>query len=181
MPCITKSLWPLFNQEESLLPPARFLVDIGCGIKPQPLIACIQYLGVEPFAPYLEDYARRHQMTTQAMFWNATWGAWLDQWYGPRPDVVTVLDVVEHIRKEDGLDLLERTLEKAGCVVVFTPLGDMPQDLDEHGDDAWGFHGNHLQRHLSAWQPEDFPDTAEVYVDPTFHGSFGAILAVLRR
>jgi hypothetical protein len=68
-------------------------------------------------------------------------------------DLVTLLDVIEHFTTEDAEALLAQAEQVAGKrVVVSTPRGEFPQD----DFDAYGLGGEELQRHRSAWQPEDF-------------------------
>jgi SAM-dependent methyltransferase len=60
-------------------------------------------------------------------------------------DAAICLDVIEHLEKCDGWDLLKQ-LERVArkLVIVFTPSGFMPQE----GDRPW-------QKHLSGWTAED--------------------------
>ena len=65
-------------------------------------------------------------------------------------DVVTALDVIEHLPKEGGLALLDE-LERVcrGQVVVLTPYGFMEQP--PYPDQPW-------MEHQSGWWPRDFAD-----------------------
>ena len=65
-------------------------------------------------------------------------------------DVVTALDVIEHLPKEGGLALLDE-LERVcrGQVVVLTPYGFMEQP--PYPDQPW-------MEHKSGWWPRDFAD-----------------------
>lgn len=68
--------------------------------------------------------------------------------FGPDSfDCVVALDVLEHLPRRDGLDLLT-TMERIATrkVVVFTPNGFLPQRPDDL---------NPMQQHLSGWTPED--------------------------
>lgn len=63
-------------------------------------------------------------------------------------DCVLVIDAIEHLTRDEGLELLEhlkRITRKR--VLIWLPFGDAPQD--EYG-------GNPLQVHKSSWQPHDF-------------------------
>lgn len=73
-------------------------------------------------------------------------------------DYITIHDVIEHLTKEDGRNLLSHTIPIARKGVdVFTPIGFVEQIPGEDGLDAWGLHGGEWQRHRSGWVPEDFP------------------------
>lgn len=68
-------------------------------------------------------------------------------------DLVIALDIVEHLEKEEALQMI-RDLEKIArkAVVIETPEGFIPQNLDILG------HGGHeWQTHRSAWTEDDFP------------------------
>ena len=66
-------------------------------------------------------------------------------------DLVIALDVIEHLTKEESLELIKQCekIAKLG-VVLETPKGYIPQNLDIQG------HGGHeWQTHRSAWEPEE--------------------------
>lgn len=67
-------------------------------------------------------------------------------------DIVIALDVVEHIEKNQSLDMI-RQLEKIArkAVIIETPEGYVPQNIDiqGHGGDEW-------QTHRSGWSVEEF-------------------------
>ena len=67
-------------------------------------------------------------------------------------DIVIALDVVEHIEKNQSLDMI-RQLEKIArkAVIIETPEGYVPQNIDiqGHGGDEW-------QTHRSSWSVEEF-------------------------
>lgn len=67
-------------------------------------------------------------------------------------DIVIALDVVEHLEKEESLNMMrqcEAIARKA--VIIETPKGYIPQNIDiqGHGGDEW-------QTHRSGWEPEEF-------------------------
>jgi hypothetical protein len=66
---------------------------------------------------------------------------------------VFLLDVVEHMEKEMGQRVIELAKEVAEeQVVLFTPVGFLPQN-----EDKWGLDGLDWQIHRSGWLPEEFP------------------------
>lgn len=77
----------------------------------------------------------------------------LDKIFTPKSfDLVIALDIIEHITKKEGLELMkqcEKIARKA--VIIETPNGYVPQDIDiqGHGGDKW-------QTHRSGWVPKDF-------------------------
>jgi hypothetical protein len=84
-------------------------------------------------------------------------------------DTVFLVDVIEHLEKEEGRNLLALTEKIARKqVVVFTPLGFMPQH-HEDGKDAWGLNGADWQEHKSGWLPEDFSEDWQFFIAKEFH------------
>ncbi|KAB2925631.1 MAG: glycosyltransferase [Bacteroidetes bacterium] len=151
--------------------PAATVADIGCGIRPQRYIVPQTHYCVDAHRQYLEHYRQRGAgfAGTDYVFINALWGDALND---PRlADVETIfaLDVIEHIEKEEGKRLLERTVAAAKeQVVIFTPLGFVPQH-HEDGKDAWGLDGGKWQEHLSGWLPEEFAGDWTFLVCEDFH------------
>lgn len=67
-------------------------------------------------------------------------------------DLVIALDVMEHLEKEESLDVLRQCEEIARkAVIIETPRGFIPTNMDilGHGGDVW-------QTHRSGWEPEEF-------------------------
>ena len=116
------------------------VLDLGCG--PNSPVGALNYLssrvGVEPFGPYLELAKSRgtHDQFHQKLI--------TDLDFEPNSfDAVIMIDVVEHMTEEDGLNAL-RLAEKWARkkVIINSPNGYIPQkSLD----------GNSLQEHKSGW------------------------------
>jgi hypothetical protein len=146
-------------------------LDIGPGIRPQEHVKLKVHICCEPFAQYVErlkqnainDYDRKYVVL------NVTWEE-ACRIFPPRSvDTVFLLDVVEHLEKEESLKLLKATEQIARQqVVIFTPLGFMPQEHPD-GKDHWGMEGGSWQTHKSGWLPEDFDESWEIYAAREFH------------
>jgi hypothetical protein len=123
------------------------LLDLGCG-RSSPVGSFSHRLGrcvgIDAFEPYLResvaagihsDYCCLDVMQ-------------IEQHFGPESfDCVVALDLVEHLPKADGEELLgimERTAARK--VVVFTPNGFQPQQP---------YDDNPLQQHLSGWKVDE--------------------------
>ncbi len=79
----------------------------------------------------------------------------LREYFEPKSfDLVLVLDVVEHLVKEESLDMLRQAEEIAKkAVIIETPRGFLPTNMDILG------HGGHdVQTHRSGWEPEEFEE-----------------------
>lgn len=149
----------------------RTVLDIGCGIRPQQMLKPLIHICCEPFSQYvdklLNDCAGVHDRNYVIL--NAGWREAVELFPQQSVDTVFLIDVVEHLEKDEALELLHRTQALARRqVVIFTPLGFMPQ-VHDNGKDAWGMDGVAWQEHRSGWLPEDFDASWEVIVAEEFH------------
>ncbi len=87
-----------------------------------------------------------------------------------------LLDVIEHMKKTEGLEIV-RLAEEFEHAVIFTPLGWYEQG--DENPDGWGLNGGFWQKHRSAWDSGDFRNW-HVRVWQKWHpdNGVGAILAV---
>lgn len=124
------------------------VLDVGCGVRPMNWYKPQRHICVDAHAPYLQRVAAVGGY--ECLHANA-----LDALRLLKPgaaDAIYVLDVIEHMTREDGQELVRLALmAQPRQIVIFTPLGFLPQ----HGD-AWGLGGDHWQEHRSGWLPEDF-------------------------
>lgn len=161
------------------------ILDVGCGIKPVNYFLPVTHICVEPFEPYVAAMPKDRRF----LVFNSTWDKVLPEMAPKSVDTVFLLDVIEHIEKAEGLQLLEQAQRLASCqVIVFTPLGFYPQSYDHEETDRWGFKGGYWQTHRSGWVPADFENGWQVLVCSDFHKidqhdeeleeGFGALWAV---
>lgn len=70
-------------------------------------------------------------------------------------DVISLFDAIEHLTKEDGLELLKECKRVARKhILVFTPEG----YVDNHPHNAWDIEsdkGDHYQLHISGWTMDE--------------------------
>lgn len=132
------------------------VLDIGCGLRPQTLVNRPRvFVCIEPHEEYRLILRERFAGTNTILIAGTAPQA-LEPLPAGSVDTVFLLDVIEHLDRRSG----ERTLDECvriarEQVVVFTPLGFMPQD-EATGLDGWGLHGNRWQAHRSGWEPADF-------------------------
>ena len=134
---------------DAIPPDTRTLLDVGCGRGIVGALCriyreCERLVGVDGHAPSLE-LCRRHSFYDELLELDLT-AASLPFGEGEF-DVVSCVEVIEHLPRETGEALLS-DLERIGKrVVVTTPNGFLDQaELDD----------NPYQRHLSAWTVRDF-------------------------
>lgn len=168
--------WPLFERAARHIQRAETVLDIGAGIRPQCIVPCERMICFEAHDEYLAELARAGFETLAGVAPKD-----LAQVTAPI-DTVTIIDVIEHMEREDGFETVRLAQQIARQqVIVFTPLGFMKQEQD--GDtDAWGLQGQHWQRHRSGWTPEDFPGW-QCLIDERFHAraEHGAFFAIWTR
>ena len=165
-------------EKDELMPTASkkienvdIVLDIGCGIRPQEHIVPAVHICCDPCRQYIEHLQNKvkDKRDRQYVIIKAKWSEIVNIFPPESVDVVFLLDVIEHIEKEEGKELLRATEAIARRqVVIFTPLGFFPQHSPD-GKDAWGLDGGKWQEHISGWQPADFDDSWDVYAAKVFH------------
>jgi SAM-dependent methyltransferase len=117
------------------------VLDLGCGpFSPLQYAKNVKYsIGVEAFAPYMEESKKRkiHSEYIQKKVQEVDF---------PEKsfDAVIMIEVIEHLPKEAGFEMLKKAEKWAKKkVIVSTPNGFLPQ-LERDN--------NLLQRHLSGWE-----------------------------
>ena len=147
----------LQNRAINLIKPAFSVLDVGCGIRPQQFIAPEFLICIEPHLEYVEILKKNLQDTNVLIIPLDAKQA-LRALPNRSVDSIFLIDVIEHMTKEVGMDVIcecERVARQQ--VVLFTPLGFMPQEIHGGDLDGWNLHGGELQDHKSGWYPEDFP------------------------
>lgn len=178
-----------FEQVKSKIAPVNTVLDIGCGIRPQNFIMPTVHVCCDAHREYLdtlqstitafrnndEEFTPNEFCTitrensSEFILLNQDWSSAIEKFLPKSFDTVFLLDIIEHLEKEEGKRLIRET-EKL-CrrqMVIFTPLGFIEQE-HENETDAWGLSGALLQKHLSGWEPNDFDDSWTIYVCGNFH------------
>lgn len=136
----------------------EIVLDVGAGLRPATWANAKRHICIEPCPVYAEALrAHGYEVIEQ----NA-----VDGLTGTTADLVLMLDVIEHMERDDGSRAVVAALAAAPRVIVYTPNGFLEQT-----EDAWGAGQHSWQRHRSGWTPEDFPGWAIVQGD----GGFAAI------
>ena len=145
------------------------ILEIGCGLFPQNIIKPNTHVCCEPYHEYRDLLARKESESSRLTILAADWKRAVELVTPGTIDSVFLIDVVEHLEKEESLALLALTenLVKEQ-IIVFTPLGFMPQTHHD-GIDAWGLKGGSWQEHKSGWTPEDFGDDWKFYICDRYH------------
>lgn len=163
-----------------LLAPSASCADIGPGLRPQRMLDCPVHVLVEPWRPYADRLVSTYpDKVVVNSFATPYLNSMLDKSIG----TIFLLDVIEHIEKDEGRKLLQEACRVARVqVVLFTPLGFMPHEVHDTPAD-WGDipHGT-TQKHLSGWTPEEFPPAINVICEnyhSSSYGTFGAFYSII--
>ena len=173
---MTSKIEDMWSVGKKYLSQADVVMDIGCGVRPHSIWRPNFTIYVEPHQTYI-DVLKNKVPASGCLILKKTWAEALDFFPEASVDSACLIDIIEHVQKDEALALLERTKKLVRYqIVIFTPLG----FLEQHGGevDAWGLDGGHLQDHLSAWDPSDLKGF-KCMVSPDFHGpGQGAILGI---
>lgn len=161
----------IFQIARRFMPPCDVLLDIGPGIRPFDMLQAKLHICAEPYKEYIDHYQKKvlEGVATPKLYINMDWKKVTETFPEQSVDTVVLMDVIEHLEKEDGMDLLKKTERIARkSIIIFTPLGFMPQ-CHPDGIDAWGLGGATYQEHKSGWTPHDFGDQYVTVVAEAFH------------
>jgi hypothetical protein len=132
------------------------VLDIGCGIRPMTFFRPRVHMCVEPHKEYVQILSEMAAHQPQLVILHTEARDIVRVLADQSVDSIFLIDVIEHIDKGEGLEILNQCRRIARRqVAVFTPIGFVPQDFDGESD-AWGLSGTDLQRHRSGWTPDDF-------------------------
>jgi len=148
------------------------VLDIGSGIYPFNHINFVPKLQIiiEPYSEYVDVLKEVFIKDSYVLIFKAEALDVLSLLTENSIDSVFAIDVIEHMDKNSGIELiteLERVTRSQ--IIIFTPLGFMPQHVSSDKKDRWGLNGGEFQEHLSGWTPEDFGNKFDFYVCKEFH------------
>ena len=140
------------------LAPASVL-DIGCGFGKYGLL-CREYLDVWWLRYRRQDWRVRIDAVEafEAYLTPVHWYVYNEIYIGdvrelveelPSYNLVLMMDVIEHLEKEEGMELLESLKKKCGNILLSTPAIPIT---------ARSGLGNPYQEHKSFWEIRDFGD-----------------------
>src|SRR5574341_346608 len=138
--------------------PMRSVLDVGAGIRPQTYFTPEVHVCIEPNPAYYQ-YLMEHFREPRYVIFKTCWDKVLPVMAHRSVDSVMALDFIEHLDmdKDDGRWFIEEAQRIARRqVVIFTPLGFLPQDYPEGSLDGNGLSAGPWQTHRSGWRPEDF-------------------------
>lgn len=131
--CLKKEL----KEDESVL-------DLGCGRNSSLRCCSVSYsVGVELFEPYLEE-SKKMEIHNEYILADIRKVEFKPKSF----DSILALDVLEHLTKKEGLNLIKKMENIARKrIIIFTPNGYLCQDE---------YDGNEVQVHKSGWTVGEF-------------------------
>jgi hypothetical protein len=160
----------LLVEVEKVIRETEVVADIGCGIVPMAYFRPKLHFMIEPWKEYSDILSYRHRNDKSVTVLRLGALEALKAFGNKSIDSIFMLDVIEHLPKDMGIDVIaecERVAREQ--IVLFTPLGFMPQHMQQGESDAWGLSGAIVQEHLSGWTPEDFGHAWCSYVSEDYH------------
>jgi hypothetical protein len=129
------------------------VLNLGAGICGSPIseqlhfFPCQRLINVEKFGPYMEQLKTMPFAAKNVEFHQLDIREYVDSPLMPQPDISLLIDVLEHLPREDALHVLnvlkQRTKRR---LLIWLPLGECPIEP---------FHNNPYQVHLSTWFEND--------------------------
>jgi hypothetical protein len=124
-------------------------------------------VNVDAFGPYLAELQRKTFVARETAFVRKDIRTWLadELLMSGKYDIVFMIDVLEHLPKEDGITFLHELGLIASMVLIWLPLGECPQEP---------YDNNPHQKHLSTWVADDFKawPLSTLHVLTAFHTHF---------
>jgi hypothetical protein len=150
----------LMSEAAKFLHNSNIVLDIGSGIRPQEFIIPKNHICAEPYEEYSEILIKKKNEIEKdgrnLFVLKMTWHEVAKHFTPKSVDTIFLIDVIEHIEKDEATELLVKSLNIASKqIAIFTPWGFMPQEHPD-GIDYWGLKGGDWQRHKSGWLPSDF-------------------------
>jgi len=157
---------------EMQFPRYTSVLDLGAGIRPFRCQEVEFHIITEINRPYLEFVSGEFNKTNNHLLLCDDAEHLLSTLMDESVDLIVMSDFIEHVEKEKGIRIIE--LAKRKCkqgLVIFTPLGFMPQDYNHDELDAWGMNRSVHQRHLPGWQPIDFANDTKwkIFICHNYH------------
>ena len=128
-----------FYALRSRIQKTEIVLDVGCGIRPQTFFEPKVHICVEPFEEYRKIIRPFFPNSGCFLFLKSDALTALKSFDDDSVDTVMMLDLIEHLEKDAGFELLREANRVARKqIVVFTPLGFFPMHFHGTATDDWG-------------------------------------------
>jgi 2-polyprenyl-3-methyl-5-hydroxy-6-metoxy-1,4-benzoquinol methylase len=155
--------WFILNKDK-----IKRVLDIGVGAGTYAKIIKIQknlakdaeWVGIEAWTPYIEKFELNNlydqiiNLDVRTVDWSSM-GSF---------DVAIAGDVLEHMTKDEAVDLVEKVLDHATTMIISIPIWEYPQGAA---------HGNPFEVHVKEdWSHEEVKETWGKYIQKSFVGYY---------
>lgn len=161
-----------YEQVHRLFAETDTIIDIGPGIRPVTSFKPKLHIMLEAHQEYVDILQYRYDGVKSVIIIRGLAQDMLPRLADNSIDSIFLLDIIEHIEKDVGLDIIQHAERIARQqIIVFTPLGFMPQHVESGSGekDGWGLSGAQYQEHLSGWTPDDFSDGWDFHICKDIH------------
>jgi SAM-dependent methyltransferase len=149
------------------------ILDIGAGsgtyaklLKNNNVCVNTEIIGIEAWKPYIEQFAL-DSLYTKIINQDVRTIVWKDL---GNFDVAIAGDVLEHVTKEEAINIVEQVLDFSKTLIISIPIVYMPQDAYE---------GNPFEIHVKPdWSHEEVLATWPSYIKNSYRKSRKAPVAV---
>lgn len=152
----------LITSLQGLIEDTDTILDIGCGMKNVTRnLACNSLTGIDIYEDYLVNGDVCGDVTE------------LEKYFQPKSfDIVLSLDLIEHLKKEDGYKLIENMTSIAKKkVLIMTPCVWSENKSAVENNTLWSY-GNKYNYHQSFWELKEFIDSGFTKIDNNFFNEF---------
>lgn len=146
IPSTDKIIESIFRKE---IKKGQSVLDLGCGphsplkiLKNEPNLE-LKSVGVDIFHPYIQNNINIEKIHTEYIESDILNINFPDNSF----DCAIMIDVIEHIKKEDFIEFLPRLEKISKKIIIITPNDFIEQDTYDE---------NIYQKHLSGWTVDDF-------------------------
>lgn len=155
---------------ENVIQETEVVADIGCGLAPINYFRPALHFMIEPRKEDIDILSNKFSGDKTAIVINQTALGALNTFGNDSVDSIFLLNVIEHMEKEDGLEVIKECERVARQqIVILTPLGAKAKllEIDEKERDKNS--GPLMQRHKSGWLPDDFSSEWFFHICKNFH------------
>lgn len=146
------------------------VLDIGCGVRPQAFFQPRLHICCEPYSEYVRILQNHFAEVPNVVILRGTAQEIVGVMPDKSVDSVFLIDLIEHLERDEGHQLLRECRRIARRqIVLFTPLGFMPQEYQADDVDGWGLRGGEWQAHKSGWTPDDFDPSWNILASEAYH------------
>lgn len=138
------------------------ILDVGCGMKIITRnLVCKELVGIDVYDDYLNIGDTCADVIT------------IEKYFLPKQfDIVIAIDLIEHLKKEDGIKLLKDMATIARRKVIVTTPIKWTENKEAVNDPKFWSYANEYDYHRSLWSEQDFYNEGYLIVPANFGGEF---------